>query len=73
MDWPAFAVSLRLGAATVLILLPIGIFAGRWLAYAAFSGKGFVETLFALPLVLPPTVLGFYLLVAFGDLSKLHP
>lgn len=69
MDWPAFVLSLKLGAATVLILLPFGILAGRWLAYASFAGKGFVETLFALPLVLPPTVLGYYLLVTFGGAS----
>lgn len=69
MDWPAFALSVQVGAATILILLPIGVVAGRWLAYSAFSGKGFVETLFALPLVLPPTVLGYYLLVTFGGAS----
>ena len=39
---------------------------GRWLAAAQFTGKGLVEALVALPLVLPPTVLGYYLIVAFG-------
>lgn len=71
MDWPALALSLRLGAATVLILLPLGILAGRLLAFREFRGKGFVEALFALPLVLPPTVLGYYLLVAFSGNSPL--
>lgn len=71
MDWTALALSLRLAAATVLILLPFGIFAGRFLAFRRFRGKGFVEALLALPLVLPPTVLGFYLLVAFGGNSPL--
>ncbi len=71
MDWTAFALSLRLGTATVLILLPFGIVVGRFLAFRRFKGKGFVEALLALPLVLPPTVLGFYLLLAFGGNSPL--
>jgi molybdate transport system permease protein len=71
MDWPALALSLWLGAATVLILLPLGILVGRLLAFRSFPGKGFVEAMLALPLVLPPTVLGFYLLVAFGAGSPL--
>jgi len=71
VDWSALALSLRLGAATVLILLPLGIFFGRLLAFHQFRGKGFAEALLALPLVLPPTVLGFYLLVAFGGNSPL--
>lgn len=53
------------------ILLPISVFFGRFLAYSQFRGKGMVEALVALPLVLPPTVLGFYLLVAFGAQSQL--
>lgn len=71
MDWPALALSLRLGALTILILLPLGIAAGRLLAFHRFRGKGFTEALLALPLVLPPTVLGYYLLVAFGANSPL--
>jgi molybdate transport system permease protein len=71
MDWAALTLSLRLGVATVLILLPLGILAGRLLAFRKFRGKGFVEALFALPLVLPPTVLGYYLLVAFSGNSPL--
>jgi len=66
MEWSALALSLRLGAFTVLILLPLGILAGRALAFARFRGKALVEALLAMPLVLPPTVLGYYLLVAFG-------
>ena len=71
MDWTAFSLSLRLGLFTVLILLPIGIMAGRLLAYRNFPGKGIAEALVALPLVLPPTVFGYYLLVAFGAASPL--
>jgi len=66
MDWAALSVSLRLAVLTCLILLPLGIWAGRALAYARFKGRGFFEALVALPLVLPPTVLGFYLLMAFS-------
>jgi molybdate transport system permease protein len=69
MDWTAFALSLRLAGFTVVLLLPLGILAGRWLAYRDFHGKGIVEALVALPLVLPPTVFGYYLLVAFGAAS----
>ena len=69
MDWTALFLSLRLAAWTVAILLPVSILAGRWLAYRRFRGKGLVEALVMLPLVLPPTVFGFYLLVAFGRTS----
>ncbi len=69
MDWTALWLSLRLAACTVLFLLPIGITLGRWLAYRDFAGKGIAEALVALPLVLPPTVFGYYLLVSFGAAS----
>ncbi|WP_119421416.1 molybdate ABC transporter permease subunit [Desertibaculum subflavum] len=71
MDWTALALSLRLSAATTLILLPIGILLARWLAFRRFRARGFVEALIALPLVLPPTVLGYYMLVAMGMSSPL--
>ena len=66
MDWEALWLSVRLGGLSVLILVPIAIVVGRWLAVTAASGKSLIEASLALPLVLPPTVLGFYLLVAFG-------
>ncbi|AYF34137.1 molybdate ABC transporter permease subunit [Vreelandella alkaliphila] len=66
MDWTALSVSLRLAGLTCLFLLPVGIWLGRTLATAQFRGKGLCEALIALPLVLPPTVLGFYLLQQFG-------
>jgi len=69
MDWAAFWLSIRLGILTVAILLPIGIWLGRLLAYREFRGKEIVEGLVALPLVLPPTVFGYYLLVTFGAAS----
>jgi molybdate transport system permease protein len=71
MDWSALALSFELGAATTLVLAPLGIWLGRLLAFSDFAGKGFVEALVALPLLLPPTVIGFYLLVAFGLQSPL--
>lgn len=66
MDWTALFLSLRLAFWTVLILLPVAVLAGRWLAYRQFRAKGLVEALVMLPLVLPPTVFGFYMLLAFG-------
>lgn len=69
MDWTALRLSLSLGAWTIAVLLPVGMMAGRWLAWNSFKGKGLVEALLALPLVLPPTVLGYYLLVSLGSRS----
>jgi len=69
MDWPALTLSLQLAAATTLLLLPLAILLARPLAWSRFAGKGLVEALVALPLVLPPTVLGFYLLLALGEHS----
>ena len=66
MDWPALSLSARLAFWTCLILIPGALLVARALAWRRFSGRGFVEALLALPLVLPPTVLGYYLLVAFG-------
>lgn len=66
MDWQSLTLSLKLALATLMILLPVGIWAGRKLAYSQFLGKSLVEALVVLPLVLPPTVLGYYLLVSLG-------
>lgn len=66
MDWQALALSVKLSLVTLLFLLPIGIIFGRWLAYRQFFGKSLLQTLLTLPLILPPTVLGYYLLVAFS-------
>ena len=69
MDRDALTLSLRLAAWTVVILLPVGIVLGRTLAWRRFRGRSLVEGMLALPLVLPPTVLGYYLLVALGNAS----
>ena len=71
MDWTALTLSLKLAACTMLILLPIGLWLGRRLAWRRFRGKALVEAMLALPLVLPPTVLGFYVLVSLGGGSPI--
>jgi len=71
MDWTALGVSLRLGVGTVVVLLPLGVWVGRTLAVREFGGKSLIEALVTVPLVLPPTVLGYYLLVTFGARSPL--
>ena len=71
MDWAAFRLSIELGAVTLLGLVPLAILAGRQLAHRTFRGKGFVEALVSLPLLLPPTVVGFYLRLLFGRHSTL--
>lgn len=71
MDWTALALSFHVAAWTLVVLLPFGMLVARPLAWRRFAGKGWVEALIALPLVLPPTVLGYYLLSAFGGASPL--
>lgn len=71
MDWQALALSVKLAAVTLAVLLPVGLWVGRWLAYTTFRGKAWLEALVVLPLVLPPTVLGYYLLVSLGGASPL--
>ncbi|HZH08344.1 MAG TPA: molybdate ABC transporter permease subunit, partial [Lautropia sp.] len=71
MDWKALTLSLELGAVTLLVLLPLGLWLGRWLAYSQFPGKAWIEALVVLPLVLPPTVLGYYLLISMGGASPI--
>jgi len=66
MDWLAFNLSIKLSLLTVLILLPVGILTGRLLANRRFPGRFLLQSLITLPLVLPPTVLGYYLLVSFN-------
>ncbi len=71
MNWTALGTSLRLAGATSVILLFVGVPAAYWLAYSTRRWKFLVEALVALPLVLPPTVVGFYILVATGPRSPL--
>jgi molybdate transport system permease protein len=71
VDWPAFVLSLRLAAWTCAVLLPLAMVMARALAWREIRLRGLAEAAIALPLVLPPTVLGFYLLQAFGAGSPL--
>ena len=71
MDYQAARVSLLLAAATAAVLLPPALLLARWLALTDWRGKPLVEALLTLPLLLPPTVIGFYLLLAFGQGSAL--
>jgi molybdate transport system permease protein len=69
MDWAAIALSLRLATCTTLVLCALGLPLAHWLATSRWRGKFLVEAVVALPLVLPPTVLGFYILLALGPRS----
>lgn len=71
LDWEAFTLSMQLSMWTVLGLLFVGLFIAHNMASRQFPGRGMLEALIALPLVLPPTVLGYYLLVGFGRDSAL--
>lgn len=71
MDWQAVILSLRLSACTTLVLLVLGLPLAYWLAKTRWQGKFLVESIVALPIVLPPTVMGFYVLLAIGPLSPL--
>jgi molybdate transport system permease protein len=67
----ALFISVRLALCVSAILFAIGMPLAYWLAYSRWRGKFLVESVVALPLVLPPTVLGFYLLVAMGPRGPL--
>jgi len=67
----ALWLSLKLAACVAAILLAIGMPVAYWLAYSTWRGKFLLESVVALPLVLPPTVLGFYALVAMGPRGPL--
>ena len=71
MDWAAIALSLRLATCTTLVLCALGLPLAHWLATSRSRWKFLVEAVVALPLVLPPTVLGFYILLALGPRSPL--
>ncbi len=71
MDWQAIRLSILLASLTTGILLLIGLPLAHWLAFSTRRWKFLVEAVVAMPLVLPPTVLGFYLLLAMGPRSPL--
>ena len=69
MNWTAIALTLKLATLTALILVVVGLPIAYWLSFSRWRWKFLVESVVALPLVLPPTVLGFYILVAIGPHS----
>ena len=71
VDWQAIVLSIRLAAVVCAALLLIGLPLAYWLTFSRRRWKFLVETVVALPLVLPPTVLGFYVLVAIGARSPI--
>jgi molybdate transport system permease protein len=71
MNWEPILLTVRLAALTAMILVVVGIPIGYWLTYSRWRWKFLVEAVVALPLVLPPTVLGFYVLVAISPRSVL--
>jgi molybdate transport system permease protein len=66
MDTAALLLTLRLAGLTTLILLVLAVPLAYWLAFSRSRWKTPLQAVFALPIVLPPTVLGFYFLVALG-------
>ncbi|GGA65154.1 molybdenum ABC transporter permease subunit [Nitratireductor aestuarii] len=64
--WSPIRLTLELASITTVLLMIVGTPIAWWLAWSSWRGKEIVATIIALPLVLPPTVLGFYLLIALG-------
>ena len=71
MDWTAVALSIRLAAIVAGVLVLIALPLAYWLAFSKWRWKFLIEAVVALPIVLPPTVLGFYVLVAIGSQSPI--
>ena len=71
MDWQAFWLTIRLAMLVAAALVVIGLPIAYWITYSRWRWKFFAEAVVALPIVLPPTVLGFYVLVALGPRSPL--
>src|SRR5215510_2917906 len=71
MNWEALITTLELATTTAVILAILSLPLAYWVAFSKWRWKFAVEAIVALPLVLPPTVLGFYVLVALGPRSPL--
>jgi len=69
MDWQAFLLTVRLAVLVTGILLLLGLPIAYWITYSRRRWKFLIEAVVAMPLVLPPTVLGFYILLALGSKS----
>jgi molybdate transport system permease protein len=71
VSWEALITSLELASTTSILLIVIALPLSYWIAFSRWRWKFIVEAVVALPLVLPPTVLGFYILVAMGPQTLL--
>src|ERR1700690_4113395 len=71
MDYQAFWLTIRLAALVAAVLVIIGLPVAYWITFSRWRWKFLAEAVFSLPIVLPPTVLGFYVLVALGPHSPL--
>jgi len=71
MNWAAIVLSLKLAALVCMLLICIGTPIAYWIAFSKWRWKFLIESVVALPLVLPPTVLGFYILIVLGSRSPL--
>jgi molybdate transport system permease protein len=71
IDWQTFSLTLQLAIVVSAVLLAIGLPIAYWITFSRWRWKFLVEAVVALPIVLPPTVLGFYVLVALGPRSPL--
>ena len=71
IDWQTFWLTVELAVVVSAVLLVIGLPIAYWIAFSRWRWKFFVEAVVAMPIVLPPTVLGFYVLVALGPQSPL--
>src|SRR6266849_5396670 len=71
MNWQTLITTLDLASATSIVLIIVALPLSYWIAFSKWRWKFLVEAVVALPLVLPPTVLGFYVLVAMGPQSPL--
>jgi molybdate transport system permease protein len=71
IDWQAFRLTLQLAVTVSIALFVLGLPIAYWIAFSRWRWKFLVEAVVALPIVLPPTVLGFYVLVALGPRSPL--
>ncbi|WP_035419393.1 molybdate ABC transporter permease subunit [Chloroflexus sp. MS-G] len=71
MNWSAFWLSLQVAAVATVCIISIGLPLALWLARTNFPGQTILETILMLPLILPPSVVGYYLLLALGRGSPL--
>lgn len=69
IDWQTFRLTLQLAVTVSFVLLLLGVPIAYWIVFSNWRWKFLIEAIVALPIVLPPTVLGFYVLVALGPHS----